>query len=148
MRLRKYSQSKINKISIVYGDEKIQFNLWDELKISEENLERELKNQPSYYAFILSLHKKLLTEFELAKVEKKRMYGHLFLLAKEDTVNGRPLNDEMCKASVESNKRYIKACQKCIKIKNDADILFSAVKGFEQRKDNLQTLSANKRKEF
>lgn len=147
MRLNKYRKSELNHIHIKLGREVIQFNLWKELQINEEAIEDELKTQPSYYAFLTTLHKKLLTQFEHLKVDRKKLAATLYLKAKGETHQGRPLNDEMCKASVEKNPKYIRISRACIKAKDDADAILSAVRGFEQRKDNLQTLSANRRQE-
>lgn len=147
-RLKDYAYLKLNEIRVEYGDEKITFNLMKELKINEAMIEKELKEQPSLYAFLFMLHKKLLTRFEELKVEKNKVWGHLFLKAKEEQSHGgRPFNDEMCKAWVETQPKYIRAQRACIEAKDQADLIFSAVKGFEQRKDNLQTLSANNRKQ-
>lgn len=147
MKIKNYSKSGVNRIYIKFGNEKIRFNLWDELKIDERKIEHELKTQPSYYAFLTMLHKKLLTQFETLKLQRRKLAATLFLKAKESTHQGRPLNDEMCKAKVEKNPKYLALCEQCIKAKDDADSVFAAVRGFEQRKDNLQTLSANRRQE-
>lgn len=130
-------------VSITYNGEKIKFNLGKEVQIDEDDLEKELQGQPNKYGFLLLLHKKLLTEFEIAKTTKKKKWAHLYLKAKEEMRNGRPINDDMAKASADSNSKYIELCLRCIKIKDSADTIFAAVKAFEQRKDLMQTLSSN-----
>lgn len=144
--LKNYKKSGLNTISITYNGEKIRFNLFRELRITDANIDREIKYQPSHYGFLALLHKKLLTRFEELKTEKNRLWGHLYLSAKEKVHAGRPYNDEMCKAYADSHKKYIAAHKACIQAKDDADTIFAIVKAFEQRKDLIQTLSSNNRK--
>jgi hypothetical protein len=48
---------------------------------------------------------------------------------------------------VVSRKSYVKITNMCIKAKDDADTIYAAVRAFEQRKDLLQTISSNRRRE-
>lgn len=146
-KLSDYKTSRLNRITIKWEGETIKFNLFDELKISEAALMKEIKVQPSYYSFLLMLHKKLLTKFEDLKVQRETRYYTAFLQAKEEKNAGRPLNDDVCKARAKTDKEYQILTKACIKVKDDADAIYSCVKGFEQRKDLLQTLSSNIRKE-
>lgn len=120
-----------------------------ELKISEAIISTEIKNQPSKYGFLLLLHKKLLTAFEEAKLKRGKIIGMLTLEGKEKLQphTNRPFTDDMVKAWVESHKKYLEASQACIAAKDAADAIYACVKGFEQRKDLLQTLSSNQRNE-
>lgn len=148
-KLKEYQKSKVNRIKIQYGKETFEFNLFEELKINETIIDRELKEQPSHYGFILLLQKKLTTRFEDLKLERKKIWGELTIKAKSKMQQNtqRPYTDDMCKAWVESHKLYILASQNCIRAKDDADSIFACVKAFEQRKDLLQTISSNRRKE-
>lgn len=147
-KLKQYNSSKLMEISITHKGEKFSFNLFEELKIRNEILMNgDLKTQSSYYGFLMLLHKKLLTTFEELKAERKRIYGVLFFKAKGRVLNNRPLSDDLSKAWVEKNPKYLKATLNCIKAKDQADTILSCVRAFEQRKDLLQTLSSNVRKE-
>lgn len=146
-KLSDYKTSRLNRITIKWQGETIKFNLFDELKISETALMKEIKLQPSYYGFLLMLHKKLLTKFEDLKLARENRYYTVFLQAKDERNNGRALNDDVCKARAKTDTEYIQLSRQCIKVKDDADAIYSCVKGFEQRKDLLQTLSSNIRKE-
>lgn len=148
-RLKEYIKSKVNNIQIQYGKETISFNLWEEVKINEAMIDRELKTQPGYYAFCLSLHKKLLTIFETSKLNRKKTHATLLFQAKKKIQEGtsRPYTDDMAQAWVEKHKDYMQASRDCIKAKDDADAMYACVKAFEQRKDLLQTISSNQRKE-
>lgn len=146
--ISKYKGSPINIISVRYGKEDIKINLARATKITENGLEVEIKNQPSHYAFLIMLHKKLLTEFELAKLHRKAVYGNLYAQAKDRKGNnGRYLSETNIKVWVESHKKYIRASELCIRTRDHADQLFAAVRSFEMRANFLQTLSANLRKE-
>lgn len=148
--LNQYKKHSLQLISIVYGKEKIQFNLSQELKVNEDELNDELKKQPGYYGFLLLLHKKLLTQWHVLKERRKSTWAKLYLKAKEKNQKGtqRPFTEEMAKAWADSHSDYQKLTSQCIQAKDDADVIFSAVKGYEQKKDILQTLSSNTRKQF
>jgi len=139
--------AQLANIRIKYEGEVFKFNLFEEVKITERLLEMEIKEQPSYYGFLTLLQKKLLTRFEDLKLERKKVEGTLFLQFKQEKgANGRPMTDDMAKASVLSHKDFILASRACIKAKDDADTIWACVKAFEQRKDLLQTLSSNTRR--
>lgn len=147
--ISKYKGSSINIISIRYEKEDININLARAAKISEQSMEAEIKGQPSYYFFLFSLHKKLLTKFELLKLQRKSTYGRLYAMAKDrkSSSTGRYLSEAAVKAWVESHKKYLKASENCIRVRDQADQVLGAVRAFEQRKDLMQSLSANLRKE-
>ena len=144
-----HAQAKRNalmNININYGGKRIRFNLFQELRISEAIINEEIQNQPTHYAFISVLQKKLQTRFEELKQERKRVYSELYLRGKRKKTNNRPYSDEMCKAYVEVHPRYRKITDECIKARDDADILYSCVMAFIQKANLLQTLSSNNRK--
>lgn len=147
--LAKYKGHSLNTICIRYEKEEIIINLAKAAKITEDNIEAEIKNQPSYYFFLFSLHKKLLTKFELLKLQRKSTYGRLYAIAKDrkSSSTGRFLTETAVKAWVESHKKYLQASEACIRARDQADAVLGAVRSFEQRKDLLQTLSSNIRKE-
>lgn len=146
--IRKFKTSRLLDIRVSYNGEKFRFNLFEELAISEEKINSEIKNQPSNYGFLLLLSQRLKTEFFKLKEDRKRLGGKLFLEAKQSSgTNGRAYNDDMAKAYVESNPKYVKLTQQCVQAKDDADIIWAAVKAFEQRASLIQTISSNKRNE-
>lgn len=142
-------KSQIPVIKINFAGEAIEFNLSQEVKISEIQLNSEIIKQPSKYGFALLLWGKLKTRFENSKVTKKRVYGRLYAKAKSQKMGntGRPMSDDLAKSWVESHEEYCKACRACIKAKDEVDQLYSVVKAFEQRAFLLQTISSNKRNE-
>lgn len=148
MKLSNYRKSDINIIDITYGGKRFRFNIWEEVKITEANVESEIKGQASRYAFVFTLHKKLLAKFETKKHERKAAFGRLLSQAKSKVQkNGRPYTDDAAKGWVESHKEYVGLTRECIQIREQADVLLGCVRAFEQRKDLIQTLSSNLRKE-
>lgn len=148
-RLASYRKSKILDIRIKYNGELVVFNLASELRINPDIINENLKTQPGYYGFCLLLHKKLLAVFEQLKSDRDAVYGRLLLYAKENkTMNNRPYSDDASKAWVEKHKEFRAITTQCIKARLDADTMLAAVKGFEQRKDLLQSIASNVRKEY
>lgn len=141
------------EVNIVYNGETIKFNLNDELKISETKMANELKEQPSIYAYISILHKKLIIQHESLEAKLDKTFGKLFnnyktsKTSKHYEQTHRPPSDDVCKNYVLSNGDYIDLQKKVIKAKEDMLTLGSIVRGFEQRADLMQTLAANARKE-
>lgn len=148
MRISKYRKSDINLIDITYGGKRFKFNIWEETQIHEAGLEAEIKGQASRYAFVFTLHKKLLAKFETKKHERKAAFGRLLSQAKSKVQkNGRPYTDDAAKGWVESHKEYVGLTRECIQIREASDVLLGCVRAFEQRKDLMQTLASNLRKE-
>jgi hypothetical protein len=147
--LSKYYKLPFTTLNIKYGDEKIVFSLMRELRINHDRINYELMRQPSKYGFCLLLHKKLLTEFEKLKVEKNRLWGQLYFIAKEkkQVATGRIFTEDMSRAWVEKHPKYIKAQLACINARDSADAIYACIKSFEQRKDLIQSISSNLRKE-
>jgi len=136
-------------IKIKYGEEIFKFNLKEELEINEDKINSELKEQPSIYGFLTLLHKKLIRLKEEAELEKDSLYSSEYIKWK-DSINkstNKVYSDDYCKHKALSNLKYKLSYKKFIKANEIASILGSCVKSFEQRKDMIQTMSANLRKE-
>jgi hypothetical protein len=149
--IKLYKSSRLGKLTIKYGKEVFTFSLFDELAIKEVNLNRQIKDQPSAYGFLLLLQKKLNTEFEIAKSDRRKLQGKLYLKAKENLrakSTGKGYSDEAAKAYVYKNSKYNMLTRRCIEVKDAADSIYAMVRAFEQRKDLMQTLSSNQRREF
>ena len=149
-KIQKYAEaSKLLDIRIQYGEEFFKFNLFEELLITEARMDSELKTQASSFAFIAMLHKKLIRVVDDKKMEMDKTYYTKYLEGKELTQesSGRPFTDDQAKAYASSHKEYIKAIQAYNDAKEKAGVISVCVDSFEQRKDLLQTLSANLRKD-
>lgn len=149
-RLKKFAKkSDLMNVKIRYGDETFKFNLYLETKIDIDSLDRELKEQPSSYSFLIMLHKKLIKVKAVKEALKDRAYAKAFVLYKtsiDDSTN-RTMSKEVAKEKAQINKAFIKAQDEHIQAVHDCNIIEACVRAFEQRKDILQTLSANHRNE-
>jgi len=149
-RLLKHAMtSPLMEINLTIGDEHIKFNLHTEIKIRDSIMHKGLKNQPSHYGFLTMLHKNLVKTLMEAKVKEKKAFAHAYLTHKKkiNTETNRPNSDDVAKQKAERDIRYIKSQKSVISIQYDASRIESCVRAFEMKKDILQTLSANLRKE-
>lgn len=137
------------KISVEYGGEKFEFNLFEELKINESIISKEIKEQPNSYAFLAMLQTKLAYLKDRAKVNEEKIYNKLYDLfkAKINNQTNRPNSDDVAKAKAMKHSQYVKARNKTLSLSKQLGTISNCVKAFEQRSSLIQTLSANRRKE-
>lgn len=141
------AKSKLMEISITYGNEVFSFNLNEELQISEERLQREITEQPSSFAFLSMLHKKLLKSAKDLEMKMKAVRAQQYLNWKQD-INpdtGRPYSDDQADAYAEVSKKYREALSIYLNALDQVNTIETAVKSFEMRSNLIQTLSANSR---
>lgn len=142
------SISELMNIDITYGNVRHRFNLFEELEISESSLNKELKKHASSYAFLTMLRTHLLKEVKRLEALKKSTYSKIYSQQKKKTgAGGRPLNDDLAKANAESHSKYKSVIKRLIEAEHNYSIIHNAVTAFETRKDLIQSLSANMRKE-
>lgn len=136
------NSSPITRVNLKYGDELIKFNLAAEVKINLDMVEQELINQPTYYSFLIMLQSKLIRKFKDHQLEVRALFARKYESAKEEGEN-----NELSRELAYSSEEYIEAHKTLNKYEQDMNDIIGCVKAFEQRKDLLQTLSANIRKE-
>ena len=149
-KIKKYAKSsKLMDITIKYGGDKFNFNLFEELVINENKINTELKEQPSSYGFLLLLHKKLVRVKDDLDLEKDKTWAQAYLKAKgtTDDNTGRPMANDSAKEMATADRKYIKSAQKLNKAKETADLVGSCCRSFEQRGHLVQSIAANLRKE-
>lgn len=149
-KLKNYARtSDIMNINLTIGQEQFQFNLYEELVISEEKVNSEIKEQPSVYAFLTTLHKRLVKEMMLAEKEMEKSFSDIYNRYKErvNDNTGRVYDKDYAHHIANANPGFNRARTKFIKAKYDVGVIDSAIKSFEQRFSLIQTLSANLRKE-
>ena len=148
-KLLKYAwESELMNIAISYGEELFTFNLNSEVLVDENRINKEIQEQPSAYAFLGMLHKKLIRKAQDKKREMEKAYANMFIKFKKeiDTTTGRPTANDLVKEKVISSKRYIDAEEEYYDALHESDIIEVCVRAFEQRQALIQTLSANIRK--
>lgn len=148
-KLNKFAlESKLMDIKISYGDESFNFNLFKELVIDENKIDSEIKEQPSAYAFLAMLHKKLIRRLKDKEKEAEKKYWVLFLMYKSqvDETSGKPCSNDVAEGKARKNIEYNQKLQDYYDAELDCNIIETCVKSFEQRYSLIQTLSANIRK--
>ncbi len=142
-------KSKVMDISIDYNGEKINFNLHQELRVNEDIINEQLKDQPTHYGFLLMLRARLISKLAQAKKDKSERHSELWQEYREETnpITGRAYTKEDILAIIDNDEEYTELYDTVIKLSEEVDILDAAVNSFEQRSYLLQTLSANTRKQ-
>lgn len=146
MRARK---SSLMDISISYGGDRVKFNLYEELKINEKQINEEIINQPTYYAFLAVLAVKLNKRVNDLEKELNKLYSELFLEFKDELnpQTHKPHNNDTVEALINTDEEYQKMQNTYHKAIEDKQLLEVCVKAYEQRAHLLQSLNANVRKE-
>lgn len=142
-------KSKIMDIHVRYGEDVFDFNLTEELKVIEEGINEEAKQHPTTYGFLNMLYKRMSIRAKDLEKKAENTYNRLFIKYKTsiDENTNKPYPNEMAKAKALTHLKYIKAYENYSKVKASVEILQAAVESFTARKDIIQTLSANLRKE-
>lgn len=149
-KLHRYTnKSPIMDIRIKYGNELFKFNLYEELVIDENKLNKELKEQPSYYGFMGLLLVKLQRSKDDAEAEVNKKEAMLFVKYKSelDPNTNRPYSNDLTQSLVMDDDEYQKALKIFNGFKESVGIISMCLKSFEQRSSLLQSLSANRRNE-
>jgi len=128
-------------IKIKLNDKVYAFNLDKELKISENRVGIHLMNQARSYAFVSMLHKKLIIKARDQQREISR--------AKDAAISkwAETMQITAAKAKAANDLKVKKLENDLMQIEEARDTIEVCVRSFEMRKDLIQTLSANIRKE-
>lgn len=149
-KLDKYSEtSTLMDIQIRYNSEKFKFNLFDEVKVKESQITSELMEQPTKYGFLTLLHTHLIKLHGDKELSVNRAFAKAYVKYKKEINKdtGRPNSDDVAKAKAEIEPEHVRLQDELLQTKFDMGRINACVRAFEQRKDILQTLSANRRKE-
>lgn len=145
--LNKFAKkSKLMDMAIVYGDEKFTFNLFQELNIDENTINRELQSQSQSLAFLAVLHKKLIRLSKDTSISLNKTKADVWLQSKNTNLNGRVPTKEDLKAMVDKSPKVIKLSKQLSKLEHNCELLDTCVRTFETRSHMLQTISANTRR--
>lgn len=135
-------------LDLVYQGKRYKFNMYEELQIKEIHLDKDIKEHPSSYFFLLTLRTNLDANRKLLEARKKRVWNRIYKMEKAKTgAGGRPQSDDLCKAKAEASDKYKKSNQLHIEAERNWSVINNAVMAFQEKKDLIQTLSANLRKE-
>ena len=133
------------RVRLSYDGEEFDFNLAAELKINREGLDKELKNHATSYAFISMLHVKLVIKHkELNKSLAAKKNRKIPMVRKQQGLSSLKEAEAYL---LKNDKKLRDGERELLALEELKDVLEIAVKSFEYRKDLLQTISANKRRE-
>lgn len=145
-KLKKYAiSSNLMNILIKYQDEVLKFNLNEELIISEDKINSEIKDQPSVYGFLGMLCIKLKRFLKDKEMEMKKEYARLYVKFKteKNDSTGRPPGDDMVESKIIVNLVYQNKVKEYNQAEEDFGTIEHCVKSFEERGKMIQSLSAN-----
>lgn len=136
-------------ISIKYGNESFKFNLFKELIVDENKITDEAKVQPSGYAFLGMLHKKLIRQMKDKENERDKILNAKFIIykSKVDDNTGRVYSKDMAEALAYNHQSHQVALREHLQAQEEANTIGVCVSSFEQRANLIQTISANLRRE-
>lgn len=142
------STDKMMVLDLTYQGKRYRFNMFEELQIKEINLDKDIKSHPASYFFLLTLRTNLDSQRKLLEAKKKRIWNKIYKLEKNKPgVGGRAQSDDLCKAKAEAHPDYKEVTTEHIESEKAWGIINNAVLAFQEKKDLIQTLSANMRKE-
>ncbi len=131
-------------ISVTYNNQTIKIDVGKELSISTTQLNSELKQLPSNYAYLCLVRDSYIFKRDKLEKEKNQAYAEAWIYYKESS--NPPLVNDMVDKKAMVNKKYIEANDKYIKIVFKTNQLISLCEAYRSREKILQTLSANLRK--
>lgn len=149
-RIKLYSKtSSVMDVNIIFGHEQFTFNLYDEIIISEEKLNKEVMDQPTAYSFLLMLSKKLLSSMKDKEKEMDKRFSEVYVAYKKklNPETQRPYDKDYAYHIANASIKHQSAKEAYLKAKDDYETIMTCVESFNQRSYLLQTLSANTRKE-
>lgn len=149
-KLSKYAKkSSVMDVVLRYGDEKILFNLAEELVVDENRINEELQTQPGYYGFLSLLLNKLDRVRNDKKASLTKKHSELFIKykSKVDPNTQRIYSNDLAEANIQMDSKYQAAIKAFNKAEEEYGIIKSCTRSFEQRAHLIQSLSANVRDE-
>lgn len=117
-----------------------EFNLKEELSVNEDNLEREMIEQPSKYIYWSSVLEKIRMYQESSELELELLLGELDKEAREELPKeGIKITKDAVEGYIKRTEAYKLAVEKINNYNYIVRRLQFVVKAFEQRKDMLQS---------
>jgi hypothetical protein len=143
MRLNKYaSRSKLMDINITYGKENFKFNLYEELQIIETKKDEQIKGHTQAYAFLLMLQNKLQIKAKDLETQRKKTKAKRLMALRNTSESVK-----VAEINIDSDKKYLQAAYESLGAEEVLGIINACVESYTVKKELLQTLSANIRKE-
>lgn len=149
-KLNSYAKkSSLLDIRLKIGSEIIRFNLYDELVINTDKLNDELMNQPTHFGYLsmIMIRLKKIRDSEENKLQKLKDSIFIDFKGDIDPQTGRVYSNDLAEAYITQDEEYQEQLTIFRKVENNYLVVKACVDSFTQRKDIIQTLSANVRQE-
>lgn len=141
--MSKITEISRDKIRVHYRGKKYTINLTEELSINENLINKQLKTQPSNYAFLCLLRDEAIYERDNLEREMKKIHSEAWLYYKENT----NCNNDTAEHKAQTTHKYQTSMVKYLKAAKHAAKLISICRSYEARERILQSLNANLRKQ-
>ena len=136
----------IGKLEIVIGDQTHSLDPDEELKMAEETINDDLKNQPSLYAFYAVMQEAAESELAECKLAVETIEAALDdRLRSEALAASSKLTETQLANKIRLNDDFLNATVAYNKAKRQAGMLRAIKEAFVHRKDMLVTLASNMR---
>ena len=149
-KLLKYSKrSKLSNVTIIVGKEVITFNLHEELGVEEDTINDELVGNTQIFAYLNMVYNKLNQHTKILEMRfdgyKSKLYSKL--IQSKNPATGRAYSKEFIGLEMNKDLKYVRYRTQIIEAEKQLDDIKSCIDSFKQRKDLIQTASANRRAE-
>lgn len=131
------------KLAFEWANKEYSFDLDEELRISEGNLNGEVKTHVRGHAFLMMMHKKVSIKVDEMEQERRKLINTL--IQKYMAENSNKVT--AAKAQGENSPKALRMQANINQLAEIRDYLQICVNSFSIRKDLLQTLAANTRQE-
>jgi hypothetical protein len=136
------------KVEIEINKENYESELYDNLTIDDTDLDKEFRQQPRLFAWWAAVETLIKDLYETRKMQLKRLYAVLDSRVREDgKATKTKLTEKMVENTVITKPEYQKAENELSKIRKQFGLAHVGKEAFEQRKEMLISLGANRRSE-
>lgn len=147
--LKQAEVSKLNRIKIEDGNSTFTINIYKELRVDEEVINDEIANHTRVFGYLSMLHNQLVEEVKSKELAADKLKGNLSkdFENQKNPSTSRPFSKDAINNRLLANPKYYKLLKGIIALERKRDDIKTCLKSFEQRKDLIQTISANRRVE-
>lgn len=138
----------MNIVIHVSGNESIEFNLSEELKIPQHTLSDSLQEHPLMYGYLLTIRSRIRADLRISEKKKEEVFSNKLLEYKFLNQNsGKDSTKDILKALVLTDSEYRGLYTKYNSKLKNLELLEAVIQAMENKAELMRTLSANTRKE-
>jgi len=137
---------KLGPLTLIISEEQtVNLDYEDELKLSEEEINNELRDQPSLYAYYAVLGEMAEAALAEAKLQLDTTTASLDGKYREQLASMGKVTENLVANSVKVDEDYIAAVLRVNVARKNVGLLGAIKEAFRHRKDMLVTLASNMR---